>query len=71
MIDDALLFTGPEGPLSSRVDDLALRRAGAIKLLSHEPSDLHVRVITSDVVVRQVDVVIAQVVERVLERAGQ
>ena len=31
----------------------------------------NVRVITSDVVVRQVDFVIAQVVERVLERAGQ
>ena len=51
LIDDALLFTGPDGALSTKADDLALHRAGAIKFLLHEPSDLRVRVITSDVVV--------------------
>ena len=51
LIDDALLFTGPDGALSTKADDLALHRAGAITFLAHEPSDLHVRVITSDVVV--------------------
>ena len=71
LIDTALLFTGPDRSLSTKVDDLTLNRAGAIKLLAHEPSDVHVRVITNDVVVHQVDFVIEQVVERVLERAGQ
>ena len=51
LIDDALLFTGPDGALATKADDLALHRAGAIKFLLHEPSDLRVRVITNDVVV--------------------
>lgn len=51
LIDDALLFTGPDGTQATKADDLALHRTGAVRFIAHEPSDLHLRVITSDVVV--------------------
>ena len=51
LIDDALLFTGPDGSLATKADDLALHRSGAVRFASHEPSALQVQAVSSDVVV--------------------
>lgn len=51
LIDDALLFTGPDGSLATKADDLALHRSGAVRFSTHEPSDFQWHAVTSDVVV--------------------
>lgn len=51
LIDDALLFTGPDGSLATKTDDLALHRSGAVRISTHEPSDLRWQAVTPDVVV--------------------
>lgn len=51
LIDDSLLFTGPEGTLVSKADDLALHRSGAVRFTSHEPAELQWQMITPDVAV--------------------
>jgi hypothetical protein len=50
LIDDALLFVGPDGALLSKEDDLALHLNGAVRFISHEPTDLQWRLIAPDVV---------------------
>lgn len=50
LIDDALLFTGPDGTLATKAQDLALHRSGAVRFTTHVPSDLQVRILTVDVV---------------------
>lgn len=49
LISDNLLFTGPDGELASKADDLAAHRSGAVKFVEHEPESLEVRPITSTV----------------------
>lgn len=51
LIDDALLFTGPDGSLVTKTDDLATHRSGAVRFTSHEPSDMRWQTVTTDVVV--------------------
>lgn len=51
LIDDTLLFTGPDGALASKSDDLASHRSGTVRILSHDPSDLQWQAVTSDVVI--------------------
>ncbi len=43
LIDDALVFTGPDGRIYSKQDDLDAHRAGAIRITRLEPSDEHVQ----------------------------
>jgi hypothetical protein len=43
LIDDALVFTGPDGNIYSKADDLAAHRSGAIRITRLEPSDEHVQ----------------------------
>ena len=42
LIDDAALFTGPDGHLYSKDDDLEAHRSGQLALTRIEESDLHV-----------------------------
>ena len=51
LIDDTLLFTGPDGSLATKADDLALHRSGAVRFTTHEPSDLQWLSVTDDVAV--------------------
>jgi len=51
LIDDALLFTGPEGTLATKADDLALHRDRVVQFTAHEPRDLQFVVVTNEVVV--------------------
>jgi ketosteroid isomerase-like protein len=51
LIADELLFTGPDGQLGSKAEDLALHSSGAVRFRSHEPEELRVRRVGSDVAV--------------------
>lgn len=65
LISDNLLFTGPNGQLGTKEQDLEAYRSGAVRFLKHEPEDLKVRRIGNDVAV---SAVLAQLV---VEVAGQ
>jgi uncharacterized protein (TIGR02246 family) len=43
LIAEDLLFTGPDGRLGTKAEDLAAHRAGAVRVRSHEPEELRVR----------------------------
>lgn len=51
LIDDDLLFTGPDGTLGTKAQDLAAHGAGAIRFRGHIPTELQVRRVGSDVAV--------------------
>ncbi|MEP6781089.1 MAG: nuclear transport factor 2 family protein [Gemmatimonadaceae bacterium] len=51
LIDDTLLFTGPDGSLATKADDLVLHRSGAVRFSTYEPSELQWQAVTPDVVV--------------------
>lgn len=51
LISDALLFTGPDGQLGTKADDLAAYSSGAVRFRAHEPEELRVRRIGADVAV--------------------
>lgn len=51
LIADDLLFTGPDGALATKADDLAAYRDGVMRVTAHEPEALHVRGVGPDVAV--------------------
>jgi ketosteroid isomerase-like protein len=51
LIADELLFTGPDGALATKAQDLAAHRDGVIRFTAHEPEDLRVRRVGADVAV--------------------
>ena len=54
LIDDDLLFTGPDGALATKADDLAAYRDGVMRVATHQPEALHVRRVGADVAVAAV-----------------
>lgn len=51
LIADALLFTGPDGSLGTKAQDLAAHGSGAVRVRAHEPEELRVRRVGADVAV--------------------
>lgn len=51
LIDEDLLFTGPDGQLGTKAQDLAAHASGMVRFRSHEPLELRARRVTPDVVV--------------------
>ena len=51
LIADELLFTGPDGRLGTKADDLAAHGSGAVRFRGHEPEELRVRGVGPDVAV--------------------
>jgi ketosteroid isomerase-like protein len=51
LIDEDLLFTGPDGQLGAKEQDLAAHGSGAVRFRSHEPEELRVRRVGADVAV--------------------
>ena len=43
LIADELLFTGPDGRLGTKVEDLEAHRTGVVRFLVHEPEELRIR----------------------------
>lgn len=51
LISDELLFTGPDGALASKAQDLAAHASGAVRFRAHEPQELQVRRVGENVAV--------------------
>jgi len=51
LIADELLFTGPDGSVGTKEQDLAAHRSGAVRFREHEPEELRVRRVGADVAV--------------------
>lgn len=51
LIDEGLLFTGPDGQLATKAQDLEAHRTGLLRFQSHEPEELRIRRVGSDVAV--------------------
>lgn len=51
LIDDDLLFAGPDGQLASKSDDLTAHRDGVLRFSAHEPEEMRVRRVGEDVAV--------------------
>ncbi len=51
LLADALLFTGPDGQLGTKAQDLAAHGSGAVRFRAHEPEELRVRRVGTDVAV--------------------
>ena len=48
LIADELLFTGPDGQLATKADDLAAHRSGAVRIRDHTPTELRIRRLGTD-----------------------
>ncbi len=51
LIADELLFTGPDGGLGTKAQDLEAHGSGAVRFRAHEPEELRVRRVGEDVAV--------------------
>ncbi len=51
LIDDDLLFTGPDGSVGTKAQDLAAHASGAVRFREHEPTELRVRRVGRDVAI--------------------
>lgn len=51
LISDDLLFTGPDGQLATKRADLEAHASGAIRFRAHEPKELQIRRVGTDVAV--------------------
>ncbi len=51
LIADELLFTGPDGQLATKAQDLDAHRSGVVRFRLHEPEELRVRRVGNDVAV--------------------
>jgi len=49
LISDDLLFTGPDGQLGSKAQDLEAYRSGTVKFIEHIPEELRIRRVSADV----------------------
>lgn len=51
LIADELLFTGPDGQLGTKAQDLEAHQSGAVRFREHEPEELRVRRVGADVAI--------------------
>jgi hypothetical protein len=51
LLADALLFTGPDGQLGTKAQDLEAHGSGLVRFRSHTPEELHVRRVGAHVAV--------------------
>ena len=51
LIAERLLFTGPDGALGTKAQDLAAHGSGVVRFRAHEPEELRVRRVGADVAV--------------------
>lgn len=48
LISDDLLFTGPDGQLATKAQDLTAHRTGTIRIREHAPTELRIRRLSPD-----------------------
>ena len=51
LIAEELLFTGPDGKLGTKAQDLAAHRSGVVRIREHQPIELRIRRIGADVAI--------------------
>src|SRR5215207_6314342 len=51
LISDDLLFTGPDGQLGTKAQDLEAYRSGSVKFMAHVPEELRIRRVSADVAI--------------------
>lgn len=51
LISEDLLFTGPDGQLGTKEQDLEAHGSGVVRFRSHQPEELRVRRVSTDVAV--------------------
>jgi ketosteroid isomerase-like protein len=51
LISDDLLFTGPDGQLGTKAQDMEAYRSGVVKFLEHVPQELRIRRVGSNVAI--------------------
>ncbi len=51
LISDDLLFTGPDGQLGTKAQDIEAYRSGTVKFLAHVPQELHIRRVGANVAI--------------------
>jgi ketosteroid isomerase-like protein len=51
LIDEDLLFAGPDGLLATKAQDLEAHASGAVRFIAHEPEELRVRRVGTDVAI--------------------
>lgn len=51
LIADKLLFTGPDGRLGTKAQDLEAHSSGVVRFRSHEPEELRVRRVGKNVAI--------------------
>ncbi len=51
LISDDLLFTGPDGQLGSKAQDIKAYRSGTVKFIEHVPEELRTRRVSADVAI--------------------
>lgn len=68
LIAEDLLFTGPDGRLGTKAEDLAAHRSGVVRFHEHVPEELLVRRVGTDVAVASLRARLAVEVAGVLRR---
>src|SRR5262245_42107644 len=48
LIADELLFTGPDGNLGTKAQDLAAHGSGVVRIREHQPTELRIRRVGAD-----------------------
>jgi ketosteroid isomerase-like protein len=51
LLDEDLLFTGPDGRLATKAQDLDAHRSGVVRFRTHEPEELRVRLVGPNVAI--------------------
>lgn len=51
LIADKLLFTGPDGRVGTKAEDLEAHRSGAVRFQSHAPKEMRIRRVGADVAI--------------------
>jgi ketosteroid isomerase-like protein len=51
LISDHLLFTGPDGQLGTKEQDMEAYRSGAVRFVAHVPEELRIRRVGADVAI--------------------
>ena len=51
LISDDLLFTGPDGQLGTKAQDIEAYRSGIVRFITHVPEELRIRRIGEDVAI--------------------
>jgi ketosteroid isomerase-like protein len=68
LIAEELLFTGPDGQLATKEQDLEAHRLGLVRFRAHEPEELRVRRVGDDVAIVSLRAKLAVEVQGVVHR---